>query len=280
MAIGVEGLTTSPSSSPPGQETAFLDNLSLLDDGPFALLLPCTIDGTPWKALAAEISIRRITEDANAPAAIASLHDNLSATSARVQAGLSLPATGNQPELQSAISALSRHDSLRPPLLFLATNTNADIASDFVLVADDAMLKQLGDQVLAKFPPPSSTIVPADLGWFLDRSALQLMAEQATKNALPPEMMSVLVLHTGELGRHPDSLEDVIKSVNSIADFKLRVIGENFIALEDNSPSARVRAYDWLKTQGKAPADFDPMGTRKSRRESIDKALAANGGAQ
>jgi hypothetical protein len=274
MAISVQGLvTTAP-------ETAFLDKIPLEKGEQFAILMPCTFDGTPWRALVAQITIRRITDDAKGAKLVESLRDELSAASAAARAGVTAPSPGNQPELQSALGALTRNEELRPPLLFLATNTGAKIASDFILVADESNLGLMRDHVVTRLASQPNPSRPGDLGWILDRSALLIMIGQATKNTLPPEMASVLVLHAGEVGRHPDSLEDIVKSISNSADLKLRLIGENFIALEDSSPSARVRAYDWLKMQGKAPAEFDPMGDRKSRRDAIDKAFGPSGGAQ
>jgi hypothetical protein len=54
------------------------------------------------------------------------------------------------------------------------------------------------------------------------------------------------------------------------------VIAENLSYLEDASPSARVRAYDWLRTRGRAPAGYDPLGTIKERRNALDAALASD----
>jgi hypothetical protein len=56
------------------------------------------------------------------------------------------------------------------------------------------------------------------------------------------------------------------------AEFENRIMAENIIFLEDNSPASRVRAYDWLKARGKAPAGFDPLGPARERRIALDKA--------
>jgi hypothetical protein len=51
------------------------------------------------------------------------------------------------------------------------------------------------------------------------------------------------------------------------------VQAENLVALEDSSPAARVRAFDWLAARAKAPRDFDPLGPAGQRRAALDKAM-------
>jgi hypothetical protein len=295
ISIGVAGLTPPPApikathdSAPPpaplavstSTEVAYLDKLALVDGAHFVAVFPCTMTKTPWNAIVADISIHQIPSDAAGAATLETLRQGLADATTRAQAGLPLMPPSNVAELQSAIDSLKGHQPLRPPLLFLAMNTDAEIASDFILVADDATLADLRDRMTAALAAQKDPKSLHDLGWVLDRSSLLIMTGLAAKNKLPPEMASVLVLHAGEVGRHPDSLDDILKTIGKSADLKLRLIGENYISLEDSSPGARVRAYDWLKAQGKAPAGFDPMADRKSRRDAINKALASNGGAQ
>jgi hypothetical protein len=290
FAIGVEGVIReavaadaedaahSRNSSAPttGRETALLDDLSLADGAHFVVLAPCKFAGTTWTALVAEIDVHRVTNDAAGLAALGKLHSELADASKRAASLISPP--GEQPTLQSAIGSLRRSGDLRPPLLFLATATRAPIAADFALVADDAFLGRLRDETIRYASSKAQPLTPENLEWFLDRTTLLLMADQARKGALSLELASVLTLHTGQVGRDPDSIEEVVKSVGNRHDLEVRLISENYIELEDNFPGARVRAFDWLKTQGKAPAGFDPLGDAKGRRAAIENALEPSGG--
>jgi len=114
------------------------------------------------------------------------------------------------------------------------------------------------------------------LGFELDRNALSIMADKSAVGSLVPELTSVLLIHTGEVGRHPDTIKEILRGTGNRTDLHSRLIAENLIELEDNSPAARVRAYDWLKEAGKAPANFDPLGDAASRRT----ALSANSNRQ
>jgi hypothetical protein len=43
--------------------------------------------------------------------------------------------------------------------------------------------------------------------------------------------------------------------------------------LADMSPSARVRAYEWLVAQGQAPAGYDPLAPAQERRRVLNRNL-------
>ena len=259
-----------------GQETALLDDVSLGDGSTFALLVPMGFDGTPWRAHAALIDVH-VAGNAD-ERALALLQENVNQSMAAARAAASRPAASGGTDLSSAIAALGRSGGLRSPLLFLATQTDAAIAADFVLVANDSMLAKLADET-KRFASAKAGWPPADkLGWQLDRSSLRLMAQSAAKPDTPPGITALLGLCAGEVGRHADSIEEVLKSVGDRKDLDRRLLAENLIFLEDNSPSARVRAFDWLNSRGKAPQGFDPLGSPKARRAAIDKALSTNGG--
>ena len=199
------------------------------------------------------------------------LTENLKASAAFVQGPSTRPAE-NGSALCTAIAELGRTGSRRTPLLFLATQTNAAIAADFVLVADEGLLANLAGDATAFAAAQADDAWVQKLEWLLDRSALQLMAKSAAKTESAQEFASLLSVYAGEAGRHADSIEEILKTVNSRRDLELRLTAENLIFLEDNSPSARVRAFDWLKSRGKAPENFDPLGDAKSRRAAIDRA--------
>jgi hypothetical protein len=190
-------------------------------------------------------------------------------------------------------------------MIYLAGQTGATLCADAVLVADEPNLAGLaaavrkavppaaaapqtrpaaGDPTLASANTPGAGAAvpgasrgaadPAALGWTLDLTTLQFLGEALNAAKLPPELASVLMLHAGEAGRHAASIEQLARGVSGRADFDGRVLGENLIFLEDSSPSSRVRAYDWLQSQGRAPPGYDPLGPPKARRAALDRSLA------
>jgi hypothetical protein len=115
------------------------------------------------------------------------------------------------------------------------------------------------------------------LGWLLERSALQLLADRAEEQPLPPELLSILLRHVGEPGRFTASLIDIAATCGSTAALRERLVQENLQYLEDSTAAARVRAFDWLDARGLAPAGFDPLAPLAARRAAL--AAAAEGGA-
>jgi len=90
---------------------------------------------------------------------------------------------------------------------------------------------------------------------------------------LPPELAGVLARETGEAGRNIGWFEELTR-VESRDHFESRLIAENFTYLQDASPAARVRAYDWLRARGRAPAKYDPLGPAKDRAAAIEAAVS------
>jgi len=48
---------------------------------------------------------------------------------------------------------------------------------------------------------------------------------------------------------------------------------ENFIYLEDISPAARTRAFEWLAARDQAPQGYDPLASLKERRNVLNRIL-------
>ena len=109
----------------------------------------------------------------------------------------------------------------------------------------------------------------AALAWLQDVSSFQITGRLLSENQLSPDLSAVLTDFAGEAGRHPASIEEINRKLSTRAELENRLITENTIYLEDNSPAARVRALDWLKSRGHAPANFDPLGTPRQRRDAL-----------
>ena len=263
FAISIASTGASPADAS-GPETAYVERQPLAEGTPYLLVVPSSVAG-PWTAIAAYITVKPAA--AADPAAIAAWRA-AGATSTTV------PTTQfvEQLNLRRALDALAAGGDPRSALIYLAAATNAHIAGDVALVADATLLGKMRDAV--KDTPATS---PEVVSWALDRTTLLTLADAGSKAPLPPEMVAALAVYTGEVGRHPDTLAEITNAVGSAADLQSRLVGENFIALEDNAASARVRAFDWLKAQNKAPADYDPLGPVRARRAAINKAIAVPG---
>ncbi|MEM7233010.1 MAG: hypothetical protein AAF517_12575 [Planctomycetota bacterium] len=174
--------------------------------------------------------------------------------------------------LQGAVEGLALDSSRRSVLLRLAEQHQSRVAREFALVATDAWVGQLATRLRESKPGPETGAV----GWWLEASALAELLKES-EEPLPEELSSILLDATGELARYPDVLRRMVATSKDAATFRKRVVSENRTALEDRSASARVRAFDWLKSQGVAPQGFDPLAEAKERREALEAADAPKG---
>ena len=81
-----------------------------------------------------------------------------------------------------------------------------------------------------------------------------------------------MALHLGEAAWHASSLDEISRNLASRQDYRLRVIKENLIYLEDTSPADRLTAYDWLQTHHLAPPNYNPLAGNQARNAALNQA--------
>ena len=177
--------------------------------------------------------------------------------------------------MQVAIQGLSDPARRRASFSYLAARTNAGICEDFALVADDQALARLVAIAQPRLAQAAASGNTGAAQWALDESALQLMDKMQEDNRLPPELLSVLARNVGEPAMNPGSMDDILDDSHDSQDLRIRLIAENFNYLDDNSPAARARAFDWLSEHGAAPAGYDPLGPHAQRQAALEQAYDA-----
>ena len=163
----------------------------------------------------------------------------------------------------------------RASLSYLAARTGATICQDFSLVASGDALSDFVATAQPLLADAEATDNQAAVQWALDGTALKLMNKMQTDGKLPPELLSVLIRAAGEPAMDSDSLSDILDDSRDSKDFLVRAVAENFNYLEDNSPAARARAFDWLTAHGAAPAGYDPLASHDDRQAALEKAYDA-----
>jgi hypothetical protein len=88
----------------------------------------------------------------------------------------------------------------------------------------------------------------------------------------PRELAAVLLSHTGQAGRNASSMAEILNGLSDREELQRRLVAENTQYLEDSSPAARIRAYDWLSARQKAPPGYDPLAPSRQRRDALEKA--------
>jgi len=174
------------------------------------------------------------------------------------------------PGMAAAQAALAVPSGQRSALVFTAGEVNVPIAVDVALVADDSVVATICGSIVhdlsaSKTPPDSSA-----LAWLIEKQTYLSLLNILNNEKVPPELSGLLSAYAGEAGRQSASLSEVLRDATGPADLASRLVRENMDYLEDSAPSARVRAYDWLNSQGTAPAGFDPLGTPQQRRAALE----------
>ncbi|HEY1271736.1 MAG TPA: hypothetical protein VH518_23565 [Tepidisphaeraceae bacterium] len=277
------GASTRPSSpaAPVFQrETVLMDDIPLEAGALQAILLvPFRFEQSRTQAVAFLIDVAPGSPDPAHVQAVQQCVADLqkSAATAAKRPEIALLRTDDYSGLETATQALARPQTRRAALVYLTTQSHAPICGDVVLACDDDVLAALADRVTRQVAASGSAAPsrsPESFGWTLDVATLGMLTELDNNNKLPAELSAVLARHCGEVGRHASSMEEVIKGVGTRKDLENRLIAENLIFLEDNSPASRVRAYDWLRAMNRAPEGYDPLGPDKQRRQALDKALS------
>jgi hypothetical protein len=175
--------------------------------------------------------------------------------------------------LKSALAGLRNPEARRSALAYLGRTTEAWLAEDVALSASREALDLIVDRALEKIGTPDEKPDAAELGLELEQSAYEIAHEFLRSQEAPPGLEGIILRHTGEVGRHPAMLSEFVEKAASLADLRERLVAENIVFLEDSSPVSRVRAYDWLSENRRAPEGFDPLASRKERRAAMNRFL-------
>jgi len=174
--------------------------------------------------------------------------------------------------LASAETGLARPDLVRNSLAYLADETGARLAADAALSLPDVLLTRFVEDVRKDAPSIPSPIDSKALGWLLEKKACANLVASMDREEEAAAVSGLLLLHAGAVARYPAEVQELAEAATDIDSFHAALVRENLAFLEDNSPSARVQAFDWLAVRALAPADYDPLGTPSERRLALEKA--------
>jgi hypothetical protein len=175
-------------------------------------------------------------------------------------------------EIADLLADLDDADERRARLVFLAGICGSPLALDVALIAGDTDLLEFADAVRAALPEARDRAASA---WPVERAAWMLLGRKASEGTIAPELAGVLARQGGEAARFPGAIEDLVRGIADVDGLERQLVEENRILLEDASPSARSRAYDWLAARGEAPAGFDPFAPLAERRAALRRAEEA-----
>ncbi len=163
--------------------------------------------------------------------------------------------------------------TLRGALVYACNLFNLSMGGDLCLTGDGALLREWA--TLLPEATERKAASAEGLAWDLERAAWIQLARTMVKGDLPDAMLALVLRHGGEAGNYPSILEDAARSSIDVETFERRLLQENRLFLEDASPAARVRAFDWLKRKGQQPPEWDPLDSKTKRREALRPWLAS-----
>jgi hypothetical protein len=229
----------------------------------FALALPSSPErGFPMSALWL-FSVRPLDDDPQQLAELEKIRQSWRGASAAGASG--------RPQWSAPLRSAVIGADIRRAILFVAGETGADILAEAALLVPDAQLISLAEQALGVLDAATEVTTATQLSWQLDRAAILVLSKSVEQNAA--SLAATFSARFGEVGLDPATVAELATASGSREDFQTRLQAEHILLLEDTSPAARVRAFDWMKANGVAPADYDPLGSRADRRAAIEKFL-------
>ncbi|MBL8863091.1 MAG: hypothetical protein JNK02_13935 [Planctomycetes bacterium] len=251
----------------PERETVVLEDALRTGEGPIVLVFPRVAGLDEAAALLALIEAVEAGRDAPAGDRV-----RASAAAAEGRRRALERSEEERREIEALLGQLDRPKERRARLVTLAGWCGAPLALDLALIAAEADLAEFATAARAALAEHGDRRSSA---WPLERAAWLFVARRAVQGTLAPELSGVLARQGGEAARFPGAIEDLLRGVQDVAALVQRLAAENRILLEDASPAARARAFDWLRARGLAPEGYDPFGTLHERRAALQRAEAA-----
>jgi hypothetical protein len=152
---------------------------------------------------------------------------------------------------------------------------HADVTLEASLLLGDNDLPPLATAVAGALGAAPADAEAAQLAWLADRATLAALAKPPGGGEVAPAVRAMLSARFGEVGRDAGALAELAAASPSRADFDARVRAENVILLDDASPAARVRAFEWASRRDAKGAlkGYEPMAPPSQRRQAIENYL-------
>ena len=158
---------------------------------------------------------------------------NDSFIAARADADARPAASPDAATISNLLLAMAQPPTRRSATAYLAAWSGARICEDVALSADEEHLATLVESLrlqVAKMPDDKLSV-----GWGMDMTALTYLAQLQADAKLTPELSAILSDRAGEAGRHPSTMEEILRGVRGPTDLDDRFVAANRLFLEDSS---------------------------------------------
>lgn len=225
-----------PSERVTRRQIVLLEDAPVIDGDALVMMIPSPFVRDMGRAFLVEISVRGVTAgDDLHRELVARCRNDLRRAGEEARAGGSQfgAEEARDVTLATSLSALDTARHRRPSVVFLARSTGAELALDLALAADDETLAAF---VLAAGPHARARVLARvqaepgqeaesgdsadDVGWILEKTAYELLAQRLDNGELPKELRGVLAQRAGEVGRFPGAIGDALKHCRNRADLE------------------------------------------------------------
>lgn len=182
-------------------------------------------------------------------------------------------------DIRLALEALDDPQHQRRALIYMTRALEADLALEIAFLAEEDVVGDLAAAVRKRVgsvgvPSPEGGVSaaggpPADLDWILQQEAAGVLVRYLQNHREATSLAGLAVRYAGEIGWRPELLRVISADAKSRAGFLAELTEANRSFLDDASPGARIRAFDWLSRRGIAPVGYDPLGPGVERRAAL-----------
>ena len=159
----------------------------------------------------------------------------------------------------------------RSILYSIASEVQAPHAQDWILICTDDQLANLIGELGKGTGRRVLSDQPGRLSRNLEACSLRQAARSLQTESLRDVALAYLIRQAGQLAFYPDVLVELVERAETTAELNARLAAENRIFLEDSGRSARLRAFEWLQTQGLEPKGYDPLSRSSQRQAALDR---------
>ncbi|MCO5171618.1 MAG: hypothetical protein M9894_35390 [Planctomycetes bacterium] len=165
------------------------------------------------------------------------------------------PRAGDDVGLARALEALRAPAHRRGALFAMGAHTGAGLVEAVALGGDDALVEAVSAAALDVAARPGAPTRGGDLGWLLERAAVEVVSGAAEADPPSRGAQALLVRRAGVVGFFPRTLREVCERAEGLAGWGAALEEANVAGLSDPTPMQRLLAAEWLSAAGRRVDD-------------------------
>lgn len=162
------------------------------------------------------------------------------------------------------IEGLTKASKQRIVLNSLAEDLQANLVGEMALAGEDPVVRDLAKRTLTLIRTMPAKASPEEWAWELEKQALTVLENMWIEDKLPMGLRAVFANYAGALAWQTSLFIELAEECRNLNELQIGIRLKNKELLDDASPNIRLQAYEWLKSRGLAPKDYDPLQKEKA----------------